>query len=273
VKRRTFFRTVLAGSMLAALFSLRAAADRPVASVSDSTIASGVSVEGVDLSGMTPDQAKDALQAKADSLASTPVTLRYGSSLICATLADFGYTCTNLDIVDSLVPIGKSGNIVERYKEQKDLENNRVDYPLSFSVDFRRVKDFVSTCSAYNCDPVEGQLLIGEDGLPYVEGGTKGMSLKTEESARAVSQAIENWTGGNLTVDLLYDEISPDVTYETLSLVKDVLGTATTDYSASSGNRAVNVENGCSLINGTLLWPGEEFSVTQAVTPFSAENG
>ena len=152
--------------MLAALFSLRAAADRPVASVSDSTIASGVSVEGVDLSGMTPDQAKDALQAKADSLASTPVTLRYGSSLICATLADFGYTCTNLDIVDSLVPIGKSGNIVERYKEQKDLENNRVDYPLSFSVDFRRVKDFVSTCSAYNCDPVEGQLLIGEDGLP-----------------------------------------------------------------------------------------------------------
>ena len=273
MKRRTFFRTVLAGSMLAALFSLRAAADRPVASVSDSTIASGVSVEGVDLSGMTPDQAKDALQAKADSLASTPVTLRYGSSLICATLADFGYTCTNLDIVDSLVPIGKSGNIVERYKEQKDLENNRVDYPLSFSVDFRRVKDFVSTCSAYNCDPVEGQLLIGEDGLPYVEGGTKGMSLKTEESARAVSQAIENWTGGNLTVDLLYDEISPDVTYETLSLVKDVLGTATTDYSASSGNRAVNVENGCSLINGTLLWPGEEFSVTQAVTPFSAENG
>lgn len=52
-----------------------------------------------------------------------------------------------------------------------------------------------------------------------------------------------------------------------------MLGTATTDYSASTAARAVNVENGCRLISGTLVWPGDEFSVTRAVTPFTAENG
>ena len=273
MKKRVILRAVLTGALAAAIFSLRVPADKPVASSSDTTLANGVFVEGVNLSGMTPDEAKQALQAKADAMAATNVNLRLAGNVITSSLADLGYTCTNLDIVDSLVPIGKSGNIVERYKEQKDLENDTVQYALDFTVDYARVRDFVQRCSVYNSDPVEGQLLIGDDGYPYVEGGTKGITLKPEESTEAVSKAIESWTGGDITVDLAYEEVSPDVTYETLSLVKDVLGTATTDYSASSGNRAVNVENGCALINGTMLWPGDEFSVTEAVTPFSAENG
>ena len=258
---------------MSVLFSIHVYAGKPVASVSDTTIANGVIVEGVDLSGMTPDEARAALQAKADSLAATSVNLRLGENVITSTLADLGYSCTNLDIVDSLIPIGKSGNIVERYKEQKDLENETVQYALDFTVDLTKVQAFVQNCSVYNSDPVEGELLVGDDGYPYVEGGTKGITLKVDESTEAVKNAIESWTGGDISVDLAYDEISPEVSYETLAQVKDILGMATTDYSASSGNRAINVENGCSLINGTLLWPGDEFSVTEAVTPFSAENG
>lgn len=273
MKRGSFLRAVVPAMCMAAMLSVQTPAQKPVASASDTTIANGVHVEGVDLSGMTPEQAKEALRAKVDAMAATPVNLRLGDNVISSSLADMGYTCTNLDIVDSLVPIGKSGNIVERYKEQKDLENNTLDYSLDFTVDFSRVQAFVQNCSVYNSDPVEGELLIGDDGYPYVEGGTKGITLKVEESTEAVKNAIESWTGGDITVDLSYDETSPKVSYETLSLVKDVLGTATTDYSASSSNRWVNVENGCSLINGTLLWPGDEFSVTEAVTPFSAENG
>ena len=273
MRRGSFLRALLCSSALAVLFSIQVKAAKPVASASDTTIANGVHVEGVDLSGMTPDAAKQALQAKADSLAATKVNLRLGDNTITSSLADLGYTCTNLDIVDSLVPIGKSGNIVERYKEQKDLENNTVQYSLDFTVDLARIQSFVQNCSVYNSDPVEGELMIGEDGYPYVEGGTKGITLKPEESVESVKNAIESWTGGDITVDLAYDEISPQVSYETLAQVKDILGMATTDYSASSGNRAINVENGCALINGTLLWPGDEFSVTEAVTPFSEENG
>jgi len=273
VKRGTYRRAVLATFALAGLLSFHTQAAKPVALASDTTIANGVQVEGVDLSGMTPEQAKAALQAKADALASTPVNLRMGENIITTSLAELGYTCTNLDIVDSLVPIGKSGNIVERYKEQKDLENETVQYALDFTVDPSRVQAFVQNCSVYNTDPVEGELLVGDDGYPYVEGGTKGITLKPEESAEIVRQAIESWTGGDITVDLVCEETSPEVSYETLAQVKDILGMATTDYSASSGNRAINVENGCALINGTLLWPGDEFSVTDAVTPFSAENG
>ena len=222
---------------------------------------------------MSLEEASAALQNKVNEMASTAITLNMGENVITTSLADMGYSCTNLDIVNRLTGIGKSGNIVERYKLQKDLENNNVDYPLEFTVDEEKVRTFVSGCNAYNTDPVEGQLLIGSDGYPYVEGGTDGITLKEEESTQAVTSAIENWTGGEISVDLAVDVSRPDVSRDTLSLVKDVLGQATTDYSASSAARAINVQNGCALINGTLLWPGDEFSVTRAVTPFSAENG
>lgn len=44
-------------------------------------------------------------------------------------------------------------------------------------------------------------------------------------------------------------------TKKELSAIKDVLGTFTTSYAGSASGRCANVENGASLINGTLLYP------------------
>ena len=55
--------------------------------------------------------------------------------------------------------------------------------------------------------------------------------------------------------------------------IKDVLGTYTTDYGSSPYGRKVNVVNGASKINGSVVYPGETFSVYKTVSPFTAENG
>ena len=62
-------------------------------------------------------------------------------------------------------------------------------------------------------------------------------------------------------------------TKKELSAIKDVLGTYTTSYAGSASGRCANVENGASLINGTVLYPGESFSVYSKVAPFTAANG
>lgn len=76
-----------------------------------------------------------------------------------------------------------------------------------------------------------------------------------------------------MVLEASYDSVSPVLTAEMLSQMTDVLGSATTDYSASSWGRAKNVENGTAKINGALLMPGESFSVTAAVVPFTPDNG
>ena len=66
MKRGYCLRILLCSAAMAALLTIQAPADRPVASSSDSTIAAGVHVEGIDLSGMTPEEARQALRTKAD---------------------------------------------------------------------------------------------------------------------------------------------------------------------------------------------------------------
>ena len=239
----------------------------------ETTIAKGIYVEGVNVGGMTMEEAKQAIQAKVDEMGATSVTLMFADQPITTTLSELGYTWKNTDVLDGVKDFGTSGTIVDRYKALKDLEIGRKNYPLVFTVNEERVRNYVRTCSIYNSDPVEGRLYMGDSGVPEVEGGTDGLTLKVNKSAREVRNAIENWQGGDIRVDLVVERVSPKASYELLSKVKDVMGSATTDYSASSWARAVNVQNGCSLINGSVVWPGEEFSVTAAVTPFSAENG
>ena len=233
---------------------------------SEATITRGVTIEGVDVGGMTEEEARTALEQKAQEMGQTPVTAMMGDNPVQTTLAELGYSWTNTDIVSKCMNLATAGNIVERYKEQKDIEQAPKQYAMNFSVDDSKVREFVQGCSAYNSDPVEGSIQMGSDGIPYVEGGTDGLTLNVDQSVTAVENAISGWTGGDITVDLAVDRQSPDVSADALSQVKDVLG-------ASTAARAVNVENGCRLISGSLVWPGDEFSVTRAVTPFSAENG
>lgn len=239
----------------------------------DAVISNGVLIEGIDVSGMTIEQASAAVEEKAAQMGETMVTLTIGDNQVTATLNQLGLEWENRQILDEVENLGTTGNIVQRYKDQKDLEHQNKEYRINFTTDDKVCRSFVEGCSIYNTEPVNGTIYTQDDGTPGVEGGTDGITLQVDASVDAVREAVENWNGGELSIDLVVDRVAPDVTAEELSLVKDVLGTATTDYSASSYSRAVNVENGCSKISGSLIFPGESFSVTAAVAPFTAENG
>lgn len=270
MKRRNFRKYIAALAVSAAAL----AAGGSLAWAEDGTVISnGVYIEGIDVSGMTAREASDAVKQKVTELGEAEVTLMMGDTPITGTLNDLGLEWENKEIIDEVKNLGTTGNIVQRYKDQKDLEHQNKEYDITFTTNTEKARAFIESCSVYNSEPVNGTIYTQDDGTPGVEGGTDGLTLRVEDSVKAVENAIETWNGGDLTVDLAVDRVSPDVTYEELSQVKDVLGTAVTDYSASSYARAVNVENGCYKISGTLLFPGDGFSVTDAVTPFTAENG
>ena len=91
-------------------------------------------------------------------------------------------------------------------------------------------------------------------------------------------QAIENyianeWNKENGRITLPVETDYPRGSEEELSRVKDVLGTFTTSYATSNGNRSQNISNGASLINGTVLYPGDSFSTYEVVSPFTRDNG
>ena len=106
-----------------------------------------------------------------------------------------------------------------------------------------------------------------------VEGQT-GYVVDVETSIDRVYDYMTNeWDhqACSIPLDIIVDE--PIGSAEELAMVTDVLGTFTTSYKTSGTSRSANVQNGCALINGTTLYPGEEFSTYETVSPFSEANG
>ena len=104
--------------------------------------------------------------------------------------------------------------------------------------------------------------------------GKSGHELDMQKSVSAIMNYVASGDFDKTDkVELVTEEKKPRGTEEELSAVKDVLGKYSTDYSASSAARAQNVQNGASKINGTLLYPGDKFSVATALNPMTAENG
>lgn len=263
-----FWKGLIAAAVLGLSLSGTALAQKDTEVISD-----GVFIGGKDVSGMTVEEAEAYVKEQVEALQDSVITLQMGEDTISKTWKELGLTWENKDLVNEISQIGTTGNIIRRYKEQKDLQNQNLVYEIEYTLDEEAQKEFVQSCAAFNSDPVEGSVYMGSDGLLYVEGGTDGLTLDADATLVSLKEYLSEQTAGDTVIEVTVDRVSPMITADMLSRMTDVLGSATTDYSASSYGRAKNVENGTYKIDGTLLMPGESFSVTDAVVPFTPENG
>lgn len=241
----------------------------------EATIKPGIYAGDIDLSGMTAAAAEDAVNSYVKGLCDVEVTLlAAGGTEVVVTAGDLGLAWANPELVAEALEIGAYGNVIERYKAIKDLERENKVYPIELRLDEQTVSDLLTLeCAKYDADPVDYDL-ERVDGKFHVIEGQVGYTLDVETSIDLVSgQLIGNWDGKPCTIALDVKTEEPRGSEEELLQVKDVLGSFTTSYKTSTADRCANVENGCRLINGLLLYPGEEFSMYETVSPITAENG
>ena len=241
----------------------------------ESKIESGIYAEDIDLSGMTAGEARDKIEEYVASFGDAEVTMNaVNGGTIVTTASELGLKWGNEEILDEASNFGRDGDILRCYKELKDLQYQNKVYNISFDFDKAKIKAVIEeNAEQYNQEAVNATLTKTENGFTITEGQS-GIVVDTEASANAVYDYLTNdWDGTSCVVDLVIEVEEPAGNAEDLAKVKDVLGTFTTSYSTSGKSRSANVANGCSLINGTTLYPGEEFSAYEAVAPFTADNG
>ena len=81
----------------------------------------------------------------------------------------------------------------------------------------------------------------------------------------------KKWNYEDAEVELKLDTEEPTIKKADLESLQDELGSYTTN--AGWGDRVQNIRRATELINGTVVMPGEEFSVEQATLPYTEENG
>ncbi|HCT93085.1 MAG TPA: hypothetical protein DF613_17125 [Lachnospiraceae bacterium] len=239
------------------------------------TIHTGVRIGGMDVSGMTAMEAAQALERKLLETKGYLISLNLGHVMVSVTAGDLGLEWSNSEVVQQAMALGQSGNMIQRYKTRKQLDQGPVNLRLSFDVEEEKARALLEgrCASACNRDPVEPTLKMTDSGLTAVEGAL-GYTLDVEQSLEKVRNYLGGtWAGGAGSLELAYATKEPTHKMEELQAVKDVMGQASTDYSSSSSARRTNIATAAEKINGVVLYPGDSFSTLEAITPFTEENG
>ena len=105
------------------------------AEAAEKTVNRGVYLNGVDIGGMTVDEVHAAVEGKLAELGGTGVTVTLAGTELHTTLGELGLKWNNPDILDEILQLGTSGNIVQRYKDRKDLEYNKKEYEMTFTLE------------------------------------------------------------------------------------------------------------------------------------------
>lgn len=240
----------------------------------ESLIADHIYIGDIAVGGMTEVQATEAVESYMESLGDTQFTLTVDDKSVTATAADFGVEWANPVVVKDAANVGRTGNLIERYKSKKDLEHENLVFDITYTADREKVKSFLESSTQDMNQEAVNYGLIRENGGFTITDGQNGVAVDVDKSADEIVAYIEDtWTQSAASLELEASVVEPQGTKEQLERVTDVLGTFTTDFGTSSAGRAQNVRNGASKINGTVLYPGEQFSVYEAVNPFTAENG
>lgn len=239
------------------------------------TISEGIYIGSIDVSGRTAGEAKQEVEAYIEGLKELSVTLNVmDGNQVEVTIGDLGLKWANPNVAQEAVALGKKGNIVQRYKALQDLRHENKVFDLAIDFDKELIRQILSEqCGAYNTEAKDA-VLTRTNGAFSVTPGRSGYVVDEEESLNRIYDYLMNeWNFDDVTMDVAAKVQEPRGSEEELAQVRDVLGTFTTNYSTSGSSRSANVSNGCDLIAGVTLYPGDEFSTYGAVSPFSVDNG
>jgi len=238
-------------------------------------ISEGVYIDGVNVGGMTEKQAAAEEENYLQELANTKVTVYVNDKAAETTLGELGLT-TGESCVEKAVNVGREGNLVERYMELQDAQEETLEYRHKLNLDTDAVKDFVEKkCMVYNAPAQNARIHQKADGTLKITPSISGVRLVEDETVEKIRRTIlDDWDRtSKLVIDAIIMEEMPAFNSETAGQCTDLLGSFTTEYKSSGESRVKNIENAAQLIDGSVLFPGQEFSVYRALYPITEENG
>lgn len=124
-----------------------------------------------------------------------------------------------------------------------------------------------------NIEPRDAKFRLEGKRVVEFVASREGVALNREATRAALEAAWIRGPGGPVTAVL--DRTAPKVAVDDVNTlgIKEVLGVGTSNFSGSPRNRIKNIRTGITKLNGTLIEPGEEFSLLAALRPFTAEGG
>ena len=240
--------------------------------VDQDTIYEGVTAMGIDLSGMTEEEAKEALDTFYDeTVLSRKIVLTYKGKTWEYTYADLGYSADTGDIASAAYAVCREGSVRERYNGITALKAEPVDLLLSDDYDASTIDDILAAIAEeIYVEPKDAEIDYS-DGNFNITKEVVGYKLNKKKTKQSLQEKLQE--GGDIELELSVKKVKPEKTEKQLKEISDVLGAFSTYYDLYNEGRNTNLEVGSGRVSGTMLMPGEEFNFNETVSPVDYASG
>lgn len=262
------------GLLLTAVIAIGAFSVHAAKAETEQTIEEGIYIGNVNVGGMTEQQARSAVDEYVAGLMDISFTLQGDTGSIQMTAEDMGVSADAETAVQNALAVGHSGSLINRYKSMQDLKKEKMVLDMYLSVNKQATAQKLYESADQLAVGAEDNTLKRVDGKFEFVPGKEGVEVDIVNSVYAINEFLASgWDGSHNEIALVTKVVEPRGTREELAEVQDLLGAFSTNFASSSAGRAKNVTTGCSKVNGTILYPGEEFELCKTVSPFTQENG
>jgi vancomycin resistance protein YoaR len=154
-----------------------------------------------------------------------------------------------------------------------------VFFCVAFGVDARQVKEYLEgNISKYiNQQPIDAKFKAEGDKVTEFQGSRVGLSIDYSTTAQHINEVLLARAQGNSVSSTLIavNVVQPQVTVADVNNlgITDIVGVGFTTFHDSHTNRIKNIARAVTLLNGTLIKPGETFSTLDHTAPFTTANG
>ena len=158
---------------------------RDVEALGNDVVYAGITVEGVDASGMTAEELKAALDTKLVEQQAGKVLFTRGETQVESTLGEIGLKMANEDdIVAQAVAYGKEGSYFARNRMIKALAEEPVNFDVTFDLDESVTETMLTSLAESLKTEPKNASLKRENGAFVVTDGVEGVQVDIPASVK-----------------------------------------------------------------------------------------
>ncbi len=161
---------------------------------------------------------------------------------------------------------------------EEDLQTSLVpvrteEGSLALGIDAVQMTDLLAEIHEdVDTEPQNARFRVEGSRVVEFAGSLDGERLQEEETIEAINAALGI---EDAVIQIAVEVIEPSVTTESVNSlgITEIVGVGTSDFSGSPSNRIQNIQHGARKLDGLLIAPGEEFSLVEALKPFTIADG
>lgn len=238
-----------------------------VSTLKSDRMANGVTIAGVDVTGLTKSDARDRISPMIKGLRSRPLVLRIQGRELQASLPRLGMSPNIEATTNAAFAIGRKGNWLQQFIARAFRNTGGRDVGVNIEFDLDRLDGALDDIGRRVGHRHKDARLRMEHGALVIDPEQPGVKIDVSKAATDIVLAASVMGTQSRPIDLSFTTDKPEVTAKDLRTVDGVLSSYTTRFPAWKRDRTHNIILAAKSLDGTLLKPGELFSFNKLVGP------